>query len=45
MVTAVATASGHNNLPSGVFVPEIFSKTVLKFFRRASVAEAVTNTD
>ena len=45
MTTAVATASGHNNLPQGNFVPEIFSKTVLKFFRRASVAEAVTNTD
>jgi hypothetical protein len=45
MTTAVATASGHNNLPNGNFVPEIFSKTVLKFFRRASVAEAITNTD
>lgn len=45
MTTAVATASGHNNLPQGNFVPEIYSKTVLKYFRRASVAEAVTNTD
>ena len=45
MTTAVATASGHNNLPRGNFVPEIYSKTVLKFFRRAAVAEAITNTD
>ena len=42
---AFASASGHNNLPNGNFVPEIFSKTVLKFFRRASIAEDITNTD
>jgi hypothetical protein len=27
------------------FMPEIFSKKVLNFFRKASVAEAITNTD
>lgn len=42
---AFTAASGHNNLPQGNFVPEIFSKTVLKFFRRASVVEDITNTD
>ena len=42
---AFNSASGHNNLPSGNFTPEIFSQKVLKFFRRASVAEDVTNTD
>lgn len=42
---AFTSASGHNNLAQGNFVPEIFSKTVLKYFRRASVAEAITNTD
>ena len=36
---AFNSASGHNNLPSGNFTPEIFSQKVLKFFRRASVAE------
>ena len=42
---AFSSASGHNNLPSGNFTPEIFSQKVLKFFRRASVAEDITNTD
>jgi hypothetical protein len=42
---AFSTAAGYANLPSGNFVPEIFSQKVLKFFRRASVAEAITNTD
>ena len=42
---AFQSASGHNNLPSGNFTPEIFSQKVLKFFRRASVAEDITNTD
>ena len=32
-------------LPSGNFAPEIFSQKVLKFFRRASVVEDITNTD
>lgn len=42
---AFNSASGYNNLPSGNFSPEIFSQKVLKFFRRASVAEDITNTD
>lgn len=42
---AFDSASGYNNLPSGNFTPEIFSQKVLKFFRRASVVEDVTNTD
>ena len=42
---AYATAAGYENLPSGNFVPAIYSQKVLKFFRRASVAEAITNTD
>ena len=42
---AYSTAAGYGNLPSGNFVPVIYSQKVLKFFRRASVAEAITNTD
>ena len=42
---AFTRAGGYQNLPSGNFVPTIFSQKVLKFFRRASVAEAITNTD
>jgi hypothetical protein len=42
---AFNSASGYNNLPSGNFAPQIFSQKVLKFFRRASVAEDITNTD
>ena len=42
---AFSASAGHNNLPNGNFVPVIYSKNVLKFFRRASVAEAITNTD
>ena len=42
---AFDSASGYNNLPSGNFAPEIFSQKVLKFFRRASVIEDITNTD
>jgi hypothetical protein len=42
---AFNSASGYNNLPSGNFAPEIFSQKVLKFFRRASVVEDITNTD
>ena len=42
---AFGTAAGYGNLPSGNFTPEIFSQKVLKFFRRASVAEDITNTD
>ena len=42
---AYATAAGYANLPSGNFVPVIYSQKVLKYFRRSSVAEAITNTD
>ena len=42
---AFNSASGYNNLPSGNFTPEIFSQKVLKFFRRASVVDDITNTD
>ena len=42
---AFNSAAGYNNLPSGNFTPEIFSQKVLKFFRRASVVEDITNTD
>ena len=42
---AFNSAAGYGNLPSGNFAPEIFSQKVLKFFRRASVAEDITNTD
>ena len=42
---AFTTAAGYGNLPSGNFVPVIYSQKLLKFFRRASVAEDITNTD
>ena len=42
---AFDTAAGYANLPPGNFAPSIFSQKVLKFFRRASVAEDITNTD
>lgn len=42
---AFRTAAGYSNLPSGNFVPVIYSQKVLKFFRDASVAEDITNTD
>ena len=42
---AFNSAAGYGNLPSGNFTPEIFSQKVLKFFRRASVVEDITNTD
>ena len=42
---AFQTAPGWGNLPTGAFVPEIFSQKVQKFFRRESVVEAITNTD
>jgi hypothetical protein len=42
---AFPSAGGYANLPSGNFTPEIFSQKVLKFFRRASVVEDITNTD
>lgn len=37
--------SGVSGQTNSFFVPEIYSKNVQMFFRKASVAEAVTNTD
>lgn len=42
---AFQVAPGWTNLPTGAFVPQIFSQKVQKFFRRESVVEAITNTD
>jgi hypothetical protein len=42
---AFASAAGYDNLSNGNFTPVIYSQKVLKFFRRSSVAEAITNTD
>lgn len=42
---AFPSAAGHGNLPNGVFSPVIFSKKAQLAFRRASVANGVTNSD
>ena len=42
---AFSSTSGHNNLAKGNFSPIIYSQKVQKFFRTASVIEAITNTD
>ncbi len=42
---AFTKTSNYNNLPNGNFSPIIYSQKVRKFFRTASVAEAITNTD
>lgn len=42
---AFPKASGYTNLNSGNFSPVIYSKKVQKAFRKASVVDAVTNTD
>ena len=40
------TDTANNNFGAGTnFMPAIYSKKVLNFFRKASVAEAITNTD
>jgi hypothetical protein len=39
-----AQSSG-SNFANNNFLPEIYSKKVLNFFRKASVVEAITNTD
>ena len=41
----VGAAAGWNNLAQGNFAPEVFSKDVLKFFRKDAVAMDITNTD
>ena len=38
-------ASSGSNFSGNNFLPEIYSKKVLNFFRKASVVEAITNTD
>ena len=40
-----AEGSNSNFGTSTNFMPAIYSKKVLNFFRKASVAEAITNTD
>jgi len=42
---AFPSSAGHGNLPNGVFSPVIYSKKAQLAFRRASVAQAITNTD
>ena len=42
---AFQSVSGNNNVPNGNFSPIIYSQKVQKFFRTASVVEAITNTD
>ena len=37
--------SSGSNFSGNNFLPEVYSKKVLNFFRKASVAEAITNTD
>ena len=40
-----AKSSGSNFHGTNNFLPEVYSKKVLNFFRKSSVAEAITNTD
>ena len=42
---AITAAAGYDNLPSGNWLPSIYSQKVLKYFRRSSVVEGITNTD
>ena len=42
---AISSAAGYDNLPSGNWLPVIYSQKVQKFFRTASVVEDITNTD
>ena len=42
---AISQSAGYANLPSGNWLPAIYSQKVQKFFRTASVVEAITNTD
>tara|TARA_R100001224_G_scaffold98187_1_gene68469 strand:+ start:568 stop:1521 length:954 start_codon:yes stop_codon:yes gene_type:complete len=44
-MATMGLAAGYQNLPSGNWAPAIYSQKVLKYFRRSSVAEAITNTD
>lgn len=38
-------AAGYDNLPNGVFSPQLYSKKVQKQFRKEAVAEAITNNE
>jgi len=42
---AFTSAGGYGNLPNGNFSPVIYSKQVQLAFRKASVVEAITNSD
>ena len=42
---AFTSSAGYTNLPQGNFTPVIYSKQVLKYLRKSSVAEDITNTD
>lgn len=42
---AFPSTPGYTNLPNGNFSPVIYSKKVIKAFRKASIAEDITNTD
>lgn len=42
---AFPSAPGYGNLPRGNFSPVIYSRKTLKFFKTASVADEVTNTE
>jgi len=42
---AITKSAGYDNLPSGNWLPVIYSQKVQKFFRTASVVEDITNTD
>ena len=44
-MATMGQAAGYVNLPSGNWVPAVYSQKVQKFFRRASVVEDITNTD
>ena len=44
-MATMSSAAGYQNLPVGNWAPAIYSQKVLKYFRRASVVEAITNTD
>ena len=44
-MATMSLAAGYQNLPSGNWVPAVYSQKVQKFFRRASVVEDITNTD
>ena len=42
---AFSTATGYGNLPNGNFSPVIYSKQVQVAMRKASIVEAITNSD